>query len=247
MILKYGRTLAEKQAGGRVVDCVLTVPSYYNQEQRRQLYYAGEMAGLNVVQMVHENVAAATFYGIDRLDEEKPLNVLFYNMGGKDTEVTVARYSTMTDAKNKTHEHVEILGEAYDETLGGQEWDHVLFKILADAFNALPERAGKADVRGDPRAVKRLFKEVVKVKDVLSANKYVDVKVPELLDYVTLKMNLARETFEDASEHLFERVAAPIHAALFQAGLTAADIDQVELLGGGIRIPRVAKILKEVT
>ena len=80
---------------------------------------AAELAGLNVIQLVHENSAAAIMYGIDRLDTEKDLNVLIYTMGGHDTEVSVVRYSAVTDNKNKTYEYVEIMGEGYDETLGG--------------------------------------------------------------------------------------------------------------------------------
>ena len=90
-------------------------------------------------------------YGIDRMDTEEDLNVLIYNMGGRDTEVSVVRYSAMTDAKNKTYEYVEILGEGHDETLGGKEFDHVLVGIMADKFNAMKEREGKPDVRTLPR------------------------------------------------------------------------------------------------
>ena len=86
---------------------------------------AAELAGLTVIQLVHENSAAAVMYGIDRMDTEEDLNVLIYNMGGRDTEVSVVRYSAVTDAKEKTYEYVEILGEGYDETLGGMELDHV--------------------------------------------------------------------------------------------------------------------------
>jgi len=147
---------------------------------------AAELVGINVIQLVHENSAAAVMYGIDRMDVDKDLNVLFYNMGGRDTEVSVVRYSAVTDSKNKTFEYVEIMGEGTDETLGGQEFDHVLVNILADRFNALKERQGKPDVRTMPRAMKRLYKEASMIKDILSANKAVGVKVPELLDYVTL-------------------------------------------------------------
>ena len=91
MILKYGRQLSEKQVNGMtVVDCVITIPSYFNQEQRHMVNDAAELAGLKVIQLVHENVAAATMFGIDRLDNEKPLNVMIYNMGGLDTEVLIA-------------------------------------------------------------------------------------------------------------------------------------------------------------
>jgi molecular chaperone DnaK (HSP70) len=106
---------------------------------------------------VHENVAAATMFGIDRMDLEKPLHVLLYNMGGKDTEVTVVRYSSVMDERNKTYEHVEILGEAFDKNLGGSDFDKVIVEMMADAFNAMPERQGKADIRESEKAMKRLF------------------------------------------------------------------------------------------
>ena len=133
---------------------------------------SAEIAGLSVLQLVHENTAAATLYGIDRLDTEKPHGVLFYNMGGMDTEVSLVRYSAINDSvANKSYEHIEILAEAYDRELGGTDFDLVLLNILADRFNALKERQGKPDIRENARAMKRLLKEVVKVKDILSANK----------------------------------------------------------------------------
>ena len=207
MILKYGRDLAEYQANGDVRDAVITVPSYYNQEKREMMIKAADLAGLKVEQLVHENVAAATMYGIDRMDTEKDVHVLYYNMGATDTEVSVVRYSTVVDGKtDKTHEYVEILGEGYDATLGGKQFDHVLVNILADEFNGMKERQGKPDIRENKRAMRRLYKEIGKTKDVLSANRITDVKVSELADYVTLFFKLERETFEAKSEHLFQRV-----------------------------------------
>ena len=212
MILAYGKGLSERQAQGNslVKDAVLTVPSYYDQEKRLMMIDAAELAGLTVIQLVHENSAAAVMYGIDRMDTEEDLNVLIYNMGGRDTEVSVVRYSAVTDAKEKTYEYVEILGEGYDETLGGMEFDHVLVGIMADKFNAMKERQGKPDVRTLPRQMKRLYKEASGIKDILSANKLVNIKVPELHDYVTLAFELTRDDFEEACSHLFERVKGPI-------------------------------------
>ena len=219
MVLAYGKNLSERQAEGNgyVKDAVITVPNYYDQERRRMMMQAAELAGLNVIQLVHENTAAALMYGIDRMDTEEDLNVLIYNMGGRDTEVSVVRYSAMTDAKNKTYEYVEIMGEGHDETLGGKEFDHVLVSIMAEKFNEMKERQGKPDVRENARAMKRLYKEASGIKDILSANKLVNIKVNELLDYVTLAFELHREDYEKACESLFERVSAPIYQALDQA------------------------------
>lgn len=181
---------------------------------------AADIAGLSVLQLIHENTAAATMFGIDRLDKDKPLTVLFYNMGGMDTEVSIVRYSAITEAStNKTFEHIEILAEAVDMELGGQDFDLVLLKLLADRFNSLKERQGKADIRDNARAVKRLLKEVVKIKDVLSANKHMQIKIGELADYVSLITTIERKDFEDAAAPLFERVVAPIHEALAKAGI----------------------------
>jgi hypoxia up-regulated 1 len=126
-------------------------------------------------------------YGIDRLDTEKDHNMLIYNMGGHDTEVSLVRYSSVTDPQNnKTYEYIEILAEVYQKDFGGSDFDYVLVNILADRFNALKERKGKPDVRGNAKALRRLLKESVKIKDVLSANKHNIIKISELLDDVTL-------------------------------------------------------------
>jgi hypoxia up-regulated 1 len=133
---------------------------------------AAELAGLSVLQLIHENTAAATMFGIDRLDTEKAKTVMFYNMGGTNTEVSIARYSAITDPQtNKTFEHIEILAESYVRDYGGHNLDIVLVNMLAERFNNLKERKGKPDVRENERVVKRLLKEVVKIKDILSANK----------------------------------------------------------------------------
>ncbi len=102
---------------------------------------AADIAGLSVLQLVHENTAAATMFGIDRMDREKPVTVLFYNMGAMDTEVSIVRYSTITEMPgNKTYEHIEVLSEGWDANLGGAEVDKILLNLLAERFNALKER-----------------------------------------------------------------------------------------------------------
>ncbi len=102
---------------------------------------AADIAGLSVLQLVHENTAAATMFGIDRMDKDKPVTVLFYNMGGMDTEVSIVRYSTVTEMPaNKTYEQVEILAEAWDADLGGADLDRILMDMLAERFNSLKER-----------------------------------------------------------------------------------------------------------
>jgi len=248
MIFKYGRGLAERQVNGQTVsDCVITVPSYFTQEQRLMVIDAAKMAGLDPTQLVHENVAAATMFGIDRLDNEKDLHMLIYNMGGVDTEVTLVRYSAIKDDRNKEFEHIEVLAEAWDAHLGGQDFDLVITEMLVEAFNNLPERKGKADVRTNDRAMKRIQKEAIKFKDVLSSNKIADVKIPELMEYVTLKTQIHRADFEERSQHIFSKVHKPIEKVLEISGVSLEEIDQVEIVGGGLRVPHVQELIKEAT
>ena len=181
------------------------------------------------------------------MDVEKPLTVLLYNMGGKDTEVSIARYSVVIDDNNKTFEHIEIMGESWDENLGGADFDKVLVDMMAEAFNALPERAYKADIRTNDKAMRRLFSESIRVKDILSANKVADIKVPDLFDKITLKTLIQRVDFESRSEHILNRVTLPIDKVLELSNLTLQDIDQVEILGGGLRVPKVMELLKAHT
>jgi molecular chaperone DnaK (HSP70) len=103
---------------------------------------SAELAGFKVLQMLHENTAAATMFGLDRKDFNSSTNVLFYNMGGKDTEVSVVRYGAVEDDKGKQYEHIEILGEAWDSSLGSTNLDHLLVKELAKRFDAMTERKG---------------------------------------------------------------------------------------------------------
>jgi len=148
---------------------------------------AEALSGLHVLQMVHENTAAATMFGIDtKFEQNVTKTVLFYNMGGMDTEVTIAKYSLINETAKKTSPYIDIVAEAWDKELGSADLDIVLMNILAEKFNALKEREGKPDVRENRRATRRLFKDALKAKEVLSANKEAVIKVPELLDYVTL-------------------------------------------------------------
>jgi hypoxia up-regulated 1 len=240
MLFQYVKMLAEIQAGGHVRDCVITIPSWFTYDQRLMIKDAAEqLANLNVLQLVHENTAAAVMFGIDqKIEHEKNLTVLFYNMGAMDTEVQITRYSMFNISEKKSSPYIHILSEAWDRELGSQDLDVIIVNILAEKFNAMPERAGKTDVRENYRAVRRLFKDAVKIKEILSANKFASVKIPELLDYVTLKFNLERTEVEAAGEAYFARVKTPITSALEQAGLTMDDIDQVEILGGGVRTPK---------
>ena len=185
-------------------------------------------------------------FGVDRMDREKPVIVLFYNMGAMDTEVSLVRYSAVTEQpSNKTYEHIEILGEAWDANLGSADLDKILLDMLAERFNAMKERQGKPDVRENPKVIKRLLKEVVKYKDILSANKQVQVKLGELADYVTLSTVIERTQFEEKAAGFFDKVMKPVEDVLQKAGVSIEEVDMVELLGGGIRVPKIQELLQQ--
>ena len=245
MLFGYVKMLAEIQAETTVRDCVITIPSWFTYDQRLMIKDAAELANLKVLQLVHENTAAATMFAIDnKIEADKSKVVMFYNMGSMDTEVQIARYSLLNTTAKKSSPYIEILSETSDPELGADDLQDSLVRILAEKFDNLPERKGKQPVLGDTRAVIRLKKEAVKIMEILSANKFANIKVPELLDYVTLQFNLEREEFEQANKAFFARVVVPANKALEKAGLTMDDIDELELLGGGVRVPMVTETLQ---
>jgi hypoxia up-regulated 1 len=248
MLLGYFKMLAEIQSQGSVRECVITVPSWFTYEQKKQIKDAAEnLAGLSVLAMVSENTAAAVMMGIEKKQEEN-LNeiIMFYNMGSMDTEVQVVRYSSVNLTDKKTAPLIEVLSETYDSALGSKEIDIIIVNLLAEKFNKLAERKDKPDVRTNVRATKRMFKEATKIKEILSSNKFASVKIPELLDYVSLQTDLQREEVEQAAKSFFDRVSIPAQEALSKAGLTIGDISAIEVLGGGVRVPKVAETLKNV-
>ena len=146
--------------------------------------------------------------------------------------------------EKKSSPYIEILSEAFDKQLGASDMQNSLVQLLAKEFDSMKERSSKPSVLTNTRAVSRLKKEVVKIMEVLSANKAASIKVPELLDYVTLQFMLNRETFEAANQEFAARIIKPVNEDLERAGLSLEDIDDVELLGGGIRVPIVMETLQ---
>jgi hypoxia up-regulated 1 len=184
-------------------------------------------------------------FGIDKkIEHGKNLTVLFYNVGAMDTEAAIARYSMYNVSEKKSSPYIDILAEASRSDVGVADVDLALVRLLADKFNALKDRDGKPDVLTNVKATKRLQKEAVRIKEVLSANKAASVKIPELLDYVTLALSLPREEVEAAAKGFLDRVAEPVAEVLEKAGLQASDLDQIELIGGGVRVPKVVEALE---
>lgn len=233
-------------------DCVLTVPSFYTQHERRALLDAAELAELNVLALVNENTAAALHFGIDRIDE-KPLNYLFYNMGAGALQVSVVRYLSYPHkatkyAKEKNVGAFEVLGTSWDATLGGASFDARLVEFMADEFNVIWNEKRKTsgkDVRDYPRAMAKLMIQANKVKHVLSANTDIPVFIDALHDDINYQTHISRAKFEEICHDLLERASKPIEAALKMANVTLDELDAVEMIGGAMRVPKVQEAVRD--
>lgn len=228
-----------------VKDCVLTVPNFYTQHERRALLDAAELAELNVLALINENSAAALHFGIDRIDSE-PQTYLFYNMGAGSVQVSVVKYTSYGRkeskySKEKTVGAFEVLGTAWDATLGGASFDARLVDFMASEFNAVwnEKRGHTKDVREVPRAMAKLMIQANKVKHVLSANADFPVFVDALHDDINYQTHISRAKFEEICHDLLERASAPIEKALKMANVTLDELNAVEMIGGAMRVPKV--------
>lgn len=248
LILQHVKDMSEAFGGKAIKDCVITVPSSFTQHEREAVYTAADIADLKVLTLIEENTAAAVHYALDRTFDN-PANVMFFNMGAGQLEVTVAQFSSQTvkeAGKNKTVSAFEIVGKAWDGSLGGFNFDVRLAELLADRFNAAwgKKASGKGqDLRNHLLPMTKLRVQANKVKEILSANTEFPVRAEQLHADVDLNTKVTRAEFEEACEDLFARITGPIETALQRANLKVEDLHSVELLGGAVRMPRVKKIL----
>merc|ERR1711871_660008 len=211
-------------------------------------YAAANIADLRVLSLIEENTAAALHYGIDRVFDE-PHHVLYYNLGANSLQVSIMRYSsyTMKEAgKNKTVGQFEVVGKSWKSSIGGAFVDVKLAELLADRFNEMWKKKKNykgEDIRQFVRPMTRL--RTVKVKEVLSANNEFPVKIEQLHADVDLVTKVTRADLEKANEDLFSQLLTPIQEALAMAEVSLEDINAVELLGGGVRMPKVKRMLEE--
>jgi len=247
MILTHAKSNADRFSGGRVTDAVLTVPSFFTVAERDAMKDAAHVAGLKVLSLIEENSAAALQYGISRIFPNETHTVLIYNMGASSTQVGVFEFTAYTakkGGKNQTFGQFETIGKSWDEHLGGFSFDLKLVEFMADAFNGMKQRKGKKDVRTNHRSMAKLRKSAEKVKKVLSANKQYPITIESLCDDMDFRgTSVTREQFETLSKDLFDRVLGPVERALEMANRTIDQISQVEIIGGGVRVPKVQELL----
>lgn len=253
MVLSHARDITKAYGvEGTISDCVLTVPSFFTQNERRALLDAAELADLNVLSLIDENTAAGLHFGIDRIDDE-PQNFLFYNMGASALQVSIIQYHSYEKkekyAKGRKVGSFQVLGKAWDASLGGLAFDARIVDFMADEFNEQWNKkrndGEKKDVRKDPRAMAKLRIMANKVKHVLSANTDFPIFIDALKDDTNYQSHLSRAKFEEICHDLLDRSTIPIINALKAANMTLGDIHGVELIGGGMRVPKIQEAIKE--
>ncbi|RYZ25404.1 MAG: molecular chaperone DnaK, partial [Chitinophagaceae bacterium] len=234
MVLQKMKKTAEDYLGHEVSEAVITVPAYFNDAQRQATKEAGEIAGLNVRRIVNEPTAAALAYGLDKKGKDQKIAV--FDLGGGTFDISVLELGDGV---------FEVKSTNGDTHLGGDDFDKVIMDWLADEFKA--DEA--IDLRKDPMALQRLKEASEKAKVELSSSSETEINLP----YVTavdgvpkhLVKKLTRAKFEALADKLFERCLKPCEVALKDAGLSTSQIDEVILVGGSTRIPKVQEIVEK--
>ncbi|MFN5647429.1 MAG: molecular chaperone DnaK [Sphingobacteriales bacterium] len=234
MVLQKMKKVAEDYLGQEVTEAVVTVPAYFNDAQRQATKEAGEIAGLNVRRIINEPTAAALAYGLDKkMDDSK---IAVFDLGGGTFDISVLELGDGV---------FEVKSTNGDTHLGGDDFDKVIMDWLADEF----KKEENVDLRKDPMALQRLKEASEKAKVELSSASETEINLPYItaVDGVPkhLVKKLSRSKFESLADSLFERCLKPCEAALKDAGLNAAQIDEVILVGGSTRIPKVQEIVEK--
>lgn len=235
MILQKMKKTAEDYLGEPVTDAVITVPAYFNDAQRQATKDAGEIAGLNVRRIINEPTAAALAYGLDK--KNKDLKVAVYDLGGGTFDISILELGDGV---------FEVKATNGDGHLGGDDFDQRLIDYIADEFM----KQEGIDLRKDPMALQRLKEAAEKAKIELSGQLQTEVNLP----YITatadgpkhLQMTITRAKFEQLVDDLIQRTIEPCKKALEAAGLTPNQIDEVILVGGSTRIPKVQQVVREL-
>jgi molecular chaperone DnaK len=237
-VLRKLKEAAESYLGHRVNKAVITVPAYFNDAQRQATKDAGQIAGLEVARIINEPTAAALAYGLDKKQDEK---IVVFDLGGGTFDVSVLKL-----AEEEGTRLFEVVSTNGDTHLGGDDFDELLINHVAEQF----KKEQGVDLRKDPMALQRLQEACEKAKKELSSLPQTDINLPFItaVDGVPkhLQVTVTRSKFEELADKLFQRCREPVINALKDAGLSPKDIDEVILVGGSTRIPKVQALVKEI-
>ena len=237
-VLQKMKQTAESYLGTEVTEAVITVPAYFNDSQRQATKDAGRIAGLEVKRIINEPTAAALAYGLEKQQGDRKIAV--YDLGGGTFDISIIEIADV-DGEHQ----FEVLSTNGDTFLGGEDFDRRLIDYLADEF----KKDQGMDLRGDPLAMQRLKEGAEKAKIELSSSSQTEINLP----YITadqsgpkhLNLKLSRAKFESLVDDLISRTIDPCKTALQDANLSASDIDDVLLVGGQIRMPKVQEAVKD--
>merc|ERR1712158_28421 len=230
MVLIKMKEVAEAYLGKKVTHAVVTVPAYFNDAQRQATKDAGTIAGLTVMRIINEPTAAAIAYGMDKKEGEK--NVLVFDLGGGTFDVSLLTID------NGVFEVVATNGDTH---LGGEDFDQ---RVMEHFIKIYKKKKGK-DLRKDNRAVQKLRREVEKAKRALSNSHQVKIEVESLYDGEDFTETLTRAKFEELNMDLFRSTMKPVQKVMEDADMQKKDIDEIVLVGGSTRIPKIQQLVKE--
>jgi len=230
MVLSKMKEVAEAYLGKKITHAVVTVPAYFNDAQRQATKDAGTISGMTVMRIINEPTAAAIAYGLDKKEGEK--NILVFDLGGGTFDVSLLTID------NGVFEVVSTNGDTH---LGGEDFD----QRVVDHFVKLYKKKKGVDLRKDNRAVQKLRREVEKAKRALSSQHQVKLEIESLIDGDDFSETLTRARFEELNMDLFRGTLKPVQQVLQDADLTKNEIDEIVLVGGSTRIPKVQQLVKE--
>lgn len=234
MVLSKLKADAESKLGETITEAVITVPAYFNDSQRNATKAAGEIAGLDVKRIVNEPTAAALAYGLEKEGEEK---IAVYDLGGGTFDISVLEID---------EGFFEVLATDGDTQLGGDDWDNAIIASIVDQFQS----DTSIDLNGQPDALQRIKEEAEKAKIALSSAQNYEINLPFITADQSgpkhIQQTLTRAQLEQMTDSLFERTKSPVTACLKEANVSAGDIDELVLVGGMTRMPKVVETAKEL-
>jgi len=231
MVLTKMKKTAEEYLGTEVTHAVVTVPAYFNDAQRQATKDAGTIAGLNIMRIINEPTAAAIAYGLDK-DKEGEKNVLVFDLGGGTFDVSLLTIDSGV---------FEVLSTNGDTHLGGEDFD----QRVMDHFMKLYKKKTGKDIRKDNRAVQKLRREVEKAKRSLSATHSARIEIESFFDGEDFSETLTRAKFEELNNDLFRGTLKPVQKVMEDGEMKKNEIDEIVLVGGSTRIPKIQSLVKE--
>jgi len=232
MVIQRLKETTEAYIGKELKKVVITVPAYFNDAQRQATKDAGVIAGLEVLRIINEPTSAAIAYGLDKNNNDKETNIIVFDCGGGTHDVSILTLDGGI---------FEVKATGGDTHLGGSDVDNIIVDYLCEDI----KKKHKVDVKQNAKALKRLNIASEKAKINLSSSTTTSIEVDSLIDGVDYTHNLTRAKFQQLSDPIFKRTIDPINRLLNDAKMSKSDIDEIVLVGGTTRIPRVQELLSE--